>query len=44
MLNELLHASQWCHRHSFSIGERIFDKLKILLCSVDIPGRTISIR
>ena len=31
--------SQFCHRHNLKLGEKIFDKLKMLICSADIPGR-----
>lgn len=40
MLTQILHASQWCHKHRITIGERLLDKLMMLLCSADIPGRT----
>lgn len=40
MINELLHASQWCYRNNIHIGEQLLDKLIILLCGADIPGRT----
>ena len=39
MIGELLRASQWCHKHRFAFGERLFDKLKMLICGADIPGR-----
>ena len=40
MLTQILHASQWCHKHRITIGERLLDKLMMLICSADIPGRT----
>lgn len=39
MIKELLHMSQFCHRHNLKLGEKIFDKLKMLICFADIPGR-----
>lgn len=40
MLTQILHSSQWCHKHKITIGERLLDKLMMLICSADIPGRT----
>lgn len=40
MLTQILHASQWCHKHKITFGERLLDKLMMLTCSADIPGRT----
>lgn len=39
MIKELLHWSQLCYRHNLKFGEIIFDKLKMLICSANIPGR-----
>lgn len=38
MVIEILHASQWCHRYKFRVGERFFDGLMHLLCAADIRG------
>jgi serine acetyltransferase len=41
MIKELLHNMlQYCHRYNLKLEEKIFDKLKMLICSADIPERT----
>lgn len=39
MISQLLHASQWCHRHRLHKASSFFEKLMILTCSAHISGR-----
>lgn len=39
MLTQILHASQWCWKHNLIKTSRLLDKINLLCCSADIPGR-----
>lgn len=39
MVNQFLHASQWCYKHGFLKGGELFERLMIIFCSAHISGR-----